>query len=526
MAWQAAYTELSDADRAAPLGADDVELLATAAYMLGRDDEWTAGLERAHHLHLDAGDGRRAVRCGLWVAINHFLRGEIGPATGWLARSERLLAEEGECAERGYLLIPAIFRHEAAGEWEASAATAGEAAAIGERFGDRDLVALARQAHGSILAGHGRLTDGLALLDEAMVTVTTHELSPIVAGMVYCGVILGCQEAYEVRRAREWTEALTRWCEAQPDLIAFTGRCLVHRAEIMQLGGEWEGALVEATRAGDRLAAGFNKRAAAEAFYRKGELHRARGELELAEAAYRDASRRGREPQPGLALLRIAQGRKDAAAAAIRRALGETAEPRRRPALLAAAVEILLAVNDVEAAGDACIELEELAAGGSELLGGIACQARGAIELARGDAAAALPALRQARATWQALGAPYDEARSCELLGLACRVLGDEDSAALELEAARATFEGLGAATDLARVESLLSGRSRDRYGLTPRELEVLCLVAAGWTNRQIADQLVLSARTVDRHVSNMFAKLGVSSRAAATAFAYEHELV
>ena len=359
-------------------------------------------------------------------------------------------------------------------------------------------------------------------------TVTTQELSPIVAGLVYCGVILGCQEAYEVRRAREWTAALGRWCDQQPDLVAFTGRCLVHRAEIMQLGGEWQDALLEATRAGERLAAGFNQGAAAEAFYRQAELHRVRGELDAAEAAYREASIRGREPQPGLALLRLAQRRGDAAVAAIRRVLGETTQASRRAGLLAAAVEIHLAGNDVERARDACAELEELAgSSGRELLTGIAAHARGAVELAAGDAAAALVALRLALATWQELGAPYEEARSRELVGLACRALGDDDTASLELEAARATFARLGAATDRDRVDALLErGGTPPRHGLTAREHEVLRLVAAGKTNRAIADELVLSARTVDRHVSNIFVKLGVSSRAAATAFAYEHDLV
>lgn len=528
-AWGDTYSLLSRADRLVPLEASDLELLATTAYMLGRDDEWMAGLERAHQRYVAAGDSIGAVRCALWIGINHMLRGDIGPATGWLARAQRLL--EGVAFDHpahGYALIPGIFRHEAAGDWEAAAATAGEAAAIGERHGEADLVALARQAQGAILTANGRMAEGLALLDEAMVTVTARELSPIVAGLVYCGVILACQEAYEVRRAREWTAALSRWCEAQEDLVAFSGRCLVHRAEIMQLGGEWGDALHEATRAGERLAAGFNQAAAAEAFYRQGEIHRVCGELDFAERAYQEASRRGREPQPGLALLRVAQGRGAVAVAAIRRALGETTETHRRAGLLAAAVEIFLSTGDVGAAGDACAELEAIVEeSGSELLEAISNHCRGAVALAGKDPDTALVAVRRALVAWHELGAPYEEARSRELVGLACRALGDEDTASLELDAASTVFARLGAGPDRARVESLRDrSLPRDRHGLTPREHEVLRLLAAGKTNKAIADELVLSARTVDRHVSNIFAKLRVSSRAAATAYAYEHELV
>jgi len=528
-AWSDAYASLSEADGASPLDAADLELLGLSAYMLGRDDEWSAALERAHHQYVRSGDSSSAVRCALWVCVDHMLRGELGPATGWLGRVHRLLEDSpAHCLERGYALIPDIFRHEAMGDWEAAAATAGEAAAIGERFDDPDLVALGRQAQGGILAANGRVAEGLALADEAMVTLKTEEVSPIVAGLVYCGVILACRDAYDVRRAREWTAALTRWCDAQRDLVAFTGRCLVHRAEIMQLGGDWPEALLEATRAAERLAEGFNRGAAAEAFYRQGELHRARGELAAAERSYREASNRGREPQPGLALTRMAQGRSDAAVAAIRRVLTETGEPFRRAGLLAAAVEIYLAAGEAGAAREAADELHEHAvSSGSELLRGAAAHARGAVELARGDPTAALVPLREALATWQAIGAPYEEARSRELIGRVCRALGDGDSATLELEAARAAYSALGAAADLRRVEAL-QGRDRpaDPHGLTGREREVLRLVATGKSNKAIAEELVLSVRTVDRHVSNILAKLQLSSRVAATAFAYEHELV
>jgi ATP/maltotriose-dependent transcriptional regulator MalT len=340
-------------------------------------------------------------------------------------------------------------------------------------------------------------------------------------------VILACQEAYEVRRAQEWTAVLTRWCEQQPDLVAFTGRCLVHRAEIMQLHGDWSDALEEARRAGERLAQGFNRAAAAQAFYRQGEVHRLRGEFAEAEDAYREASRFGWEPQPGMALLRLAQGQRDTAAATIRRALGEAAQPLRRANLLPAHVEIMLAAGEVEEARAGCDELEEIAGRyESAMLAALVAHARGAVELADGEARSALVSLRRAGETWQDLGAPYDAARARLLVAEACRALGDEDAAALELEAARDVFAALGAAPDLARLDAAASGSGKGAYGLTPRQVQVLRLLSAGKSNREIAEALVISEHTVARHVQNIFAALGVSSRTAASAFAFEHDLV
>jgi DNA-binding CsgD family transcriptional regulator len=524
-----AYTSLSHVDQAAPLGAEDLELLATSAFMIGRDDDFLGGLERVYHLRLAAGEALRAVRYAFWVGLNLALRGEMGRATGWLGRARRLLEREGDdCVEHGYLLLPVMFEHEATGDYEAATATATDAAGIGERFGDADLFALAVQSQGIFLVKQGRVEEGLRLMDEVMVAVTAGELSPIVTGIVYCGVIMGCQEVYALRRAQEWTAALTHWCEDQPDMVAFSGRCLVHRAEIMELHGAWRDALEEARRARQRCEQGNNLSAAAQAFYRQGEVHRLQGRLSAAEEAYRDASRYGWEPQPGLALLRLAQGKEDAAAAAIQRVVGETTDPLKRARLLPAYVEIMLAVGDALEARGACRELQEISVRyESPMLGAIVAHAEGTTDLAEGDARAALLALRRAWQVWQDLEVPYEVARVRVHLGLACRALGDDDTAALELEAARGVFAQLGAAPDLARVESLARrSASVDAHGLTPRELQVLRLVAAGETNRAIATDLVLSERTVDRHVSNIFTKLGVSSRAAATAYAYKHRLV
>jgi DNA-binding CsgD family transcriptional regulator len=528
-AWMDAYRSLSRADQASPLGAEDLELLATSAFMLGRDDDCLSSLERAHHAYLDAGEAMRAVRCAFWLVINLALGGEMSRATGWLGRAQRLVERDGgDCVERGYLLVPIMLRHEAAGDWEAAYAAAADAAEIGERFGDADLLALAIHEQGCALIQQERVEEGLGLLDEAMVAVIAGELSPIVTGIVYCSVIMGCQEVYALRRAQEWTVALTRWCEEQPAMVAFSGRCLVHRAEIMELHGAWREALEEARRAHQRCVQGKNQSAAAQAFYRQAEVHRLQGRFSAAEEAYRDASRCGCEPQPGLALLRLAQGNDDAAAAAIRRAVGETTEPLKRARLLPAYVEIMLAVGDVQEAHNACRELEEISARyESGMLGAMSAHAEGAVDLAQGDTRAALLALRHAWQMWQELEVPYEAARVRVLLGLACRTLGDDDTAALELEAARDVFARLGAAPDLARADSLTRrAASVDARGLTPRELQVLRLLAAGRTNKAIAAELVLSERTVDRHVSNIFTKLGVSSRTAATAYAYKQQLL
>jgi len=527
-AWMDAYTLLSRADRGTPLGAEDLELLATSAYMLGRDDDLSL-LERAYHAYLDTGEALRAARCAGWVGMHLLMRREMGRGTGWLGRAQRLVERERrDCVERGYLLFPHMFGHEAAGDYEAAAATAAEAAEIGERFGDADLFALAAQAQGILLVKLGRVAEGLGLLDEAMVAVTAGELSPIVSGFVYCGVIEGCQDAYELRRAQEWTTALTRWCEEQPDMVSFTGTCRVHRAEIMQLHGAWRDALEEARQAGERCAKVKNQTAAAQACYRRGEVHRLRGEFAAAEDAYREASRGGWEPQPGLALLRLAQGDTAAASAAIRRVVGETMERPKRARLLTAYVEIMLAVGDVQEASSACRELGEISADfQSGMLGAMCAHARGAVDLTEDNAQAALVALRHAVQIWQQLEVPYEVARVRVLLGLACRALGDYDTADLELEAAQEGFSQLGATPDLARVESLTRpDTSVDVLGLTQRELQVLRLVAGGETNKAIATDLVLSERTIDRHVSNIFTKLGVSSRAGATAHAYKHQLV
>jgi DNA-binding CsgD family transcriptional regulator len=529
-AWLDAYESLSRADVAAALGAEDLELLARSAYMLGRDVDYVRGLERAHHAYLDAADGPRAARCAWWVGHNLLFRGETAPAMGWFARGQRLLDRvERECVERGYLLIPVVLQHVFGGDHEAAYATAVEAAAIGERFDDHDLVAIALMEQGHALVKQGRPGEGLRLVDETMVAVTAGELSPIVAGIVYCNTIAFCRDVYEVRRAREWTAALTRWCEQQPEMVTHQGLCLVHRAEIMTLAGAWQDALEEARRVGERFTQGvLNQRALGHAAYRQGEVHRLQGDFEAAEEAYRAASGFGREPQPGLALLRLAEGKRDAAAAAIRRALSETTQRLKRAALLPAQVEILLAVGDLENARAACRELEEIAdSQRSDALEAMSADARGAVALAEGDGRAALVALRGGWRLWHELEAPYEAARARVRAGLACRDLGDEDTALLELEAARTVFARLGAEPDLARVDSLTRpAAARDACGLTARELQVLRLVAAGKSNHAIAAELFISDHTVRRHLQNIFRKLGVSSRAAATAFAFEHDLV
>jgi DNA-binding NarL/FixJ family response regulator len=529
LAWADAYAELSLADQSSSLAAEDLELLGTAAYLLGRVDDCLGALQRAQQLHAEAGESRRAARCALWLAFHLGSAGELAQAGGWLARANRLLEQEPpDCAERGLLLLPAAIQHILAGDPAAARELTARAAGIGRQAGDDDLVALALQVQGRALVRLGRVSEAMAAFDEAMVAVVAGELSPVVVGTVYCSMLEGCQEILEWRRAREWTQALTAWCGKQPDMVTFTGRCLVHRAELLHLHGAWPEAVEEARRAGERLAQAADSWATGGAFYRQAEVYRVLGDFTAAEDAYQQASRWGHEPQPGLALLRLAQGRTDAAASGIRRTLAETTERLGRAKLLPAQVEIMLAVGDVQAARDAAGELTEIAERYHTLaLRAVAENARGAVLLAEGDARAAVVALRGAWQAWQELEAPYEAARARVLVGLACRALGDEEAAAMELGAARTVFAQLGAAPDLARLETLGGQEAASRrHGLTERELQVLRLVATGTTNHAIASQLFVAEKTVDRHVSNIFTKLGVSSRAAATAYAYQHRLL
>lgn len=529
-AWSEAYRLLSAADAIAPLEPADLDCLSTAAYLIGEDAVSAQARTRAHAGFLERGEPTRAARSALWLAFamadQPRQRAQTG---GWLARAQRLLEDVKEpCVEHGWLLCATARQRVAAGDIGAAHAAFAEAAAIGVRFGDVDLTALARHGEGRALVAMNDTATGLSLLDEVMVAVTGGEIAPIVAGAVYCSVITACHDLFDLRRAQEWTAALEDWCAARPDVVAFRGQCLIHRSELMQLHGAWKGALAEARRACERLTDPPAQSEAGAAYYQLAELYRLRGDFVQADEAYRAASQAGRTPQPGLALLRLNQGQIDAADASIRLALQDARNPRARVLLLRAAVEIVLAKSDIAAAGMACDELARIA----ERLDvpfprAVSSQARGALALADGRPLAALESLRQACAAWQELDAPYELAQSRVLLGLACRELGDDDGAQLEFDAAHEAFEKLGAAPAASRVAALNAQPSpRSGTGLTGREIEVLRLVATGAKNRTIAGRLHISEKTVARHLSNIFTKLDLPSRAAATAYAYKHKLL
>jgi DNA-binding CsgD family transcriptional regulator len=525
--WRDAFTGLSAARREGGLGAEDLERLAVAAYMVGRDDDCEEAWIAAHQAWLRRGKAERAARSALWQALGLFFRGDLAPAAGWVARGERLLEDSGgDCVERAWLrmlaALPLLFE----GDAETVYPSFVEAAEIAECFGDPDATMFARLGRGYALILQGRIDEGTRLLDEVMVAVTADEVSPMLAGIAYCQVIALCHAVFDLRRAREWTEALTRWCDSQPDLIPFRGNCLVHRCEIFQLQGAWTDALDSARRACEWLAGPPPWDALGSAYYQLAEIERLRGELAQAEKSYRRASLAGRDPEPGMSLLRLAQGRVDLALPAIHRALDEAQDPIARSRLLPACVEVMLEAEDVGAARAAADELVGIAARfDAPYLNALAAHASGAVSLAEGNPRAALTTLRTAQRSWRDLEAPHHAARVRVLIGVACREVGDGASAELEFEAARGVLEELGAAPDLARL-ARLAGSPGPEGPLTRREREVLMLVAAGKTNRAIAGELSISEKTVARHVGNIFTKLRLSSRAEATAHAFKHGLV
>lgn len=524
--WDDAFAELSAARRERDLEVDDLERLAMAAYMAGRDDACAEAWVAAHRARLDRGEPERAARCAFWHALGLFFRGDLAPATGWVARGGRVLEESRrDCAERAWLemllALPPLFQGNADVDPRFV-----EAGIIAERFADADATMFARLCRGYALILQGRIGEGAVLLDEAMVSVTADEVTPMLAGIAYCQVITLCRAVFDLRRAREWTEALTRWCDSQPGLVPFRGNCLVHRCEIFQLQGAWAEALDSARMACERLAGPPAWDSLGSAHYQLGEIQRMRGDLAEAEQSYRRASQAGRDPEPGMSLLRLAQGRLDLALSAIRRVLDETRDRLGRCRLLPASVQILLEGGDTAAARAAAEELAGIAAGfDSTYLDAVASQAIGAVLLAEGDPRAALMKLRTAQHAWRDLKAPREEACARLLIGAACQALGDGASARLEFESARGVLEELGAGPDLERL-ARLAGSPEDRGPLSRREREVLVLVATGKTNRAIAADLFISEKTVARHLANVFSKLQLSSRAEATAYAFKHGLV
>jgi DNA-binding NarL/FixJ family response regulator len=527
-AWGAAFERLSEADRQAALEPEDLQLLSMAAQLIGKEAESGEFLARAHQGFLGRGQRREAARCACWLSFVFQLRGDRAQASGWLSRARRLLESEPDCVEHGYVLLPVGMLSVREGNYAAGHAAFLEAATIGRRFGDVDLASLALQGQGRSLIRQGEIPQGQALLDEAMVAVVAGEVSPMAAGGIYCSVIEACGEIFDFRRAQEWTSALERWCNAHADIVPYRGHCLIRRAEILQMQGAWQDALVQAQCACERLSQPTPKAAVGPAFYRKAEMHRLRGEFAEAEHAYREASQWERSPRPGLALLRLAQGETHSAYGLIRQVVEEAAEPARRAEILAAYVEIALAAGELKAARASANELLEIAGRiNADFLHAIAGRAHAAVLMAEEKTSPAIAALRQSLASFRQLEAPYEVARTGVLLAWARQKQGNADAAKLEATRAREIFQKLGAAPDVVVAETLLNPATAQTGGpLTDRELQVLKLIASGATNRSIAGKLKISEKTVARHVSNIFNKLDLPSRAAATAYVYQKGLV
>lgn len=515
--WPDARTAYAAADAHT---ARDLEQWGLAAFLTGHLTEAVDARQRAHHAYLAEGDVDGASRVAFWLGLTATFRGEPAQARGWWGLMRSVQGERFEASVwRGYELLTAAMGSLLAGRAEEALALSGEVADVAAAHDDPDLRVFAGNAHGQALLATGDLAAGLVELDATMLLATATPVTPQTVGIVYCAIVANCKACLDVERSVEWTGVLDKWCAAQPGLVPFQGACVVHRSEVHQLRGEWGRAIEEV----DHLIAhpGPNANTVGEAHYVRAELHRLRGEHDAAETAYRDALAHGKDPQPGLALMRAAQGRADSAMVALKRALEEPRPRQLQTPLWRALVEVALAAGDVPCAADAAARLDGLAeASDARFLRAAAAMARGQVALRSGSPQAALAALRAALEGFGGAGSPYDVARCRVAIAEACDAFGDRETARLEREAAREVFRALDARPDI----DALDGTTRDeRHGLTAREVEVLRLVASGATNRGIAEALVLSEKTVARHLANVFAKLGVSNRAAATAWAHRH---
>ncbi|MFB8774937.1 LuxR C-terminal-related transcriptional regulator [Streptomyces broussonetiae] len=530
-AWADAYRLLRGLD-AGRLTPDDHAAFADAAWWTSRVEESVVQRTRAYAGYVAAGAARRAGLMAWLLFYEHQLAGRTAVAAGWLHRARGHLRGEPECVEQCYLAWVDAEEAQRRGALDEAMAAARRMAAVARRCGSPDLHTMSVQAQAAVLVARGRVADGLALLDDAMCSATAGELSSFFTGWIYCLGLQQCMACADLERAAQWTDAAMHWCAAMPAENNFRGLCRVHRVQVLELRGDWPRAVSEAGRTCEELLP-YERRAAAEAVYLTGEIQRRRGDLAAAEESYGQSHRLGLDPQPGLALLRLAQGRPEAGAAALRRALAGATDRLGRCRLCAAQVEVCLALGRLDEARAAAGELELLARQWQRLRGSHttvlhagAAAAGGAVALAEGDLARALDLLHRALALWLELAVPYEAAQVRMTLAAADRAAGDEEGARMELRAARQTFGQLGAVPDTRRAAALLADAREARPGgLTAREIQVLRLVAAGRTNKAIAAELVISEHTVARHLNNIFAKLGVSSRAAATAYACTHAL-
>ena len=525
--WQTAYDSALAASVTDRFAAPRLELLADALWWLGGLDDCIERREAAYRAYDELGDGRRAGQCAVWLYEHHTFKVRPAIANAWLQRARRALDGDPECVEHGALVLREAESAHGRGELDRAAVLARETIELGRRLRSADLEAEALQALGRVLIDQGNVIDGVAYLDEAMLFAIEGRLGPYSTGKVYCSLISACEALGDLSRAAEWTEATSRWASDHPFAI-FPGICRVHRASALTWRGELADAEREATRACTELLSIHLPNAAA-AFAEVGDIRRRLGDLEGAETAFARAQELCGRSCAGLALLRLAQGRVDAAIAIMGRCLDEAGWSRlARAKLLPAHVQICIAADDLDAARASIAELEESAAAfNSPILHAAARSARGRVQLASFDHSGAGLTLRDALDRWQSLDVPYEVATTRTLLGRALRDANDDESAA-HFAAAEALFEQIGARLDARQTRDSRTGADDPALpaGLTEREAQVLQLIAAGQTNREIAAELFLSAKTISRHVSNIFTKIGVSSRAAATAYAFQHDLV
>ncbi len=520
--WRRRSDELASRSDLTP---GELDELADAWFWLDDPVRSMAVRREAYRRHVDAGDVRGAAAAAWRLFADHHLVGEIAPATGWLERCRRHVEEGAGPVAAGWLAIAEADCAATAGDHAGALRHAVAAEELGRRSGDQDVTAMALQAAGRARIALGDRTDGLRSLDEAMVAATNGELQALFTGWVFCNVVSTCYAIADLRRATEWSDAASRWCATLHDGLMYPGLCRVYAVELAYLRGEWDEASNDARRACEELTA-YDPRYAGAAFALVGDFHRVRGELDEAEAAYARAHGLGCLPQPGLALTQLARGNTDAAMGALRSAWAEApGAPLPRAQLLTAVVDVAVTVGDVDGLEAAVAELGAIsAAADSSLLSAVADAARGVRSLHLGDPHGAVTSLRAAAAELDRLGFPYEAARRRVRLADALIAAGDPIDARLELHQAIARFDRLGAVLDLEDARRRLEPAIRDETcPLSPRELDVLRLVAAGRTNTEVADELIISHHTVARHMTNVRTKLGVGSRAAATALAYEH---